>query len=373
VRFPIQHITSMMKRKCGSSLNSKGKPHKPNEGHRWSRQPLRWLLTLVLLTISTPVANAQAQAGNPVTGFFQGLCASTNAKLICDLSESLTYIDGFIANGAQNLQGVLGNLGQGFVQDAIQTIGGQLCAPNGPCLNDTVAGLRNLLETAPAEFFDRLYQEGSRYYLSNLVQKLNRPSTAQPGSPQYTAEEAMKTNPNLRAEMIGATSRDLRVFKDKTEVAKLAAQSAEVISLPKGQTDPFARHAQSLLMPATGFIDGYKDRAKTAVSSREVIQTLAELEADKAGLDLQNTLELSKRLQQVATVQVLTNNQLAKIHQAIISEQEQKSLEFQAALEEKLSSAYSDAAQSSATFGSAGSLMVQNTNSASFDGFLGRF
>jgi hypothetical protein len=172
---------------------------------------------------------------------------------------------------------------------------------------------------------------------------------------------------------IGATSRDLRVFKDKTEVAKLAAQSAEVISLPKGQTDPFARHAQSLLMPATGFIDGYKDRAKTAVSSREVIQTLAELEADKAGLDLQNTLELSKRLQQVATVQVLTNNQLAKIHQAIISEQEQKSLEFQAALEEKLSSAYSDAAQSSATFGSAGSLMVQNTNSASFDGFLGRF
>ena len=117
----------------------------------------------------------------------------------------------------------------------------------------------------------------------------------------------------------------------------------------------------------------YKDRAKTSVSSREVIQTLAELEADKAGLDLQNTLELSKRLQQVATVQVLTNNQLAKIHQAIISEQEQKSLEFQAALEEKLSSTYSDAAQSSATFGSAGSLMVQNTNSASFDGFLGRF
>ena len=105
----------------------------------------------------------------------------------------------------------------------------------------------------------------------------------------------MKINPNLRAEMIGATSRDLRVFKDKTEVAKLAAQSAEVISLPKGQTDPFARHAQSLLTPVSGFIDGYKDRAKTSVSSREVIQTLAELEADKAGLDLQNTLELIQR------------------------------------------------------------------------------
>lgn len=326
-----------------------------------------WLLILGFsLTCSSP-----AKAG-PATDFFVGLCDSTRARAICDIGESLVSLDSLITNGGQQLVNALGTLGQGFVTDAINTLGGELCV-QGVCLNDAAAGLKRYLNDKPSEFFVKLYEEGQRYYLSNLAQKLRHPSTAEVNTPTYFADNALRQNPNVQAEFLATSEQDRQIFKERTEIGALAAASSEVMA-PNGQPDQtYAKHAQGVLMPATGFIADYKARAKAAVSSREVMQIGVELEADRAGLEVQSTLEISKRLQQVAQVQILTNAELAKLHSALVREQDQKALEFQAKLEAKYSKARDEAVQGTGLLQSAGFMVQRNANPNAFDAYLGGF
>ncbi len=325
---------------------------------------------LALALILTPPARAAAT--DPL-GLLQAACSATHAQVICDLAESAVFIQGLAQNGARQLIGTLTNIGNGFVQDAIQSLGSSACV-GGVCLNDLTASLKNYLNTAPAEFFDRLYAEGQKYFLSNMNEKLYGPSSAQVHSPTYAAEQAIQSNPNVKAQYVNAAAQDLDAFKNKTEVGKLAAQAGAIIApLPAGQFDPYQSHVNGLGTPKVGFIDGYKDRAKTNVSARETLQTLVELESDRAGLDAINTLEVSRRVQQVSSEQAITNAQLAKIYDALVADGERKAIQYQAELESKLSNAYDDASNASSLFSSAGDSIMDKTNPSFVLDFVDRF
>lgn len=333
----------------------------------------RTTLTSAILALALSLAPPARAAATDPLGLLQAACSATHAQVVCDLAESAVFIQGLVQNGAQELISTLTNIGNGFVQDAIQSLGSSACF-NGTCLNDLTASLKNYLNTAPGEFFDRLYAEGEKYFLSNLNQKLYGPSSAQVNSPTYAAENAIQVNPNVKAEYVNAAAADLNSFKNKTEVGKLAAQSGAIIApLPAGQSDPYQSHVGGLSTPKAGLIDGYKDRAKTNVSARETLQTLVELESDRVGLDAINTLEVSRRVQQVSSEQAITNAQLAKIYDALVSDSERKALEYQAQLESKLSNAYDDASNASSLFESAGQSIMDKTNPSFVLDFVDRF
>lgn len=317
----------------------------------------------VLLALSFAPA-ARAQSTDPV-GLLQAACSATHAQVLCDLADAAAFAQDLVQNGANRLVNTLGNIGQGFVTNAINTLGANACL-GGTCLNDVTSGLKHWLETEPDKFFDELYAQGEKYYLSNFLERMNNPSQSAVDSPSYAADEAPKVNPNLKAEAVDAASKDLDAFHNLTEMGKLAAIAKGIVAPPPaGQTDPYRKHVNNITLPSLGgasALDEFRNQAKTAVSSREVIQTLVDLEAARAGWDISNTEEVSRRVQQVSSEQAVTNAQLAMIYQALVGQANQKSLEFQAQLEEKLSNAFDDAANAASLFSSAGEAVMDRAN-----------
>jgi hypothetical protein len=331
------------------------------EGDRVNRRDVAVFAALVALSLAPA---AHAQASDPV-GLLQAACSATRSQVLCDLADAAAFAQNLAQNGANRLVATLGNIGQGFVTDAISTLGANTCL-GGTCLNDLTGGLKHWLETEPDKFFDELYRQGEQYYLSNFLDRMNNPSSSAVDSPSYAADEAPKVNPNLKAEAVDAAAKDLDAFRNLTEMGKLAAIAKGIVAPPPaGQTDPYRQHVNNILLPSLGgasTLDGFRNQARTAASSREVIQTLVDLEAARAGWDISNTEEVSRRVQQVSSEQAVTNAQLAMIYQALVGQANQKSLEFQAQLEEKLSNAFDDAANAASLFSSAGEAVMDRAN-----------
>ena len=92
------------------------------------------------------------------------------------------------------------------------------------------------------------------------------------------------------------------------------------------------------------------------------MQTLVELQAEASGNDATNTLELSRRIQQMVQAQVFTNQQLQLLYTAITSEQKERQLKYQASLEAEYSKALESGKTAASFYSSAGQMVLNNAN-----------
>jgi hypothetical protein len=329
--------------------------------------------------VATALFASSAHASSPID-WLQQACAFTNARWICDLGESALLLENLVNGSWERVQNNLENYAKGWLEDAAQTAGQVMCigtAPNQRCLSDVSGQLKGWLTTQPDKFFDHVFAAGSEFYLSNLYQKFYLPSNAPKDSPTYLADDAIKTQPNVRAKFYMATAKDLQLLEDQKEMGVLMQQSSNILK-PGEKPDKYLMHLAELTRPACnptapqncvnpldmggGWIAQYKARAKTAVSTREQLQTLVELQAEAAGNDAQNTLELSKRVQQMTQAQIYTNQQLQMLYTALVDEKKQQQLEYQAKLERDLYEALENGRSSASFFSSASQLMFDVAN-----------
>ena len=341
---------------------------------------MKRLLPLLVIVIFSSAAHASSPLD-----WLQQACTIAKARWVCDTADSALLIKSLVDGGWDRVQSTSLSFAAGWLQDAAMTAGQVVCVGSGVsrrCLDDMTRDAKGWLSTQPDKFFENLFREGQSLYLSNLVQKMSGVSSAQPNSPTALADGAIAGQPNVKAKYYIAYAEDVRNLKKETEMGQLVSNSEQIIRpADPGTEDPYLRGVAELARPACdpgnpltcldpsspggGWIAQQKSRAATAVSTREQLQGLVELQADAQGFGAQNTLELSKRLQQLAQLQVYTNKQLQMIYDGITREQKERQAQYQASLEREYGQALAAGQQAAANFSSASQMMLNNANPTS--------
>ncbi|MEY4529620.1 MAG: hypothetical protein RLZZ156_341 [Deinococcota bacterium] len=328
----------------------------------------------------------QSHASSPLD-WLQQACSFTRAKWVCQTADSALLAKALVDGSWNRAQASAQRIAMGWIQDAVQTAGENICTDSTQtgqpsiCLSQMSANISNWLNTAPDALYDQLFDTARQFYLSNLLRTFNGTTGAQPGSPTALAEEAIRTQPNAKAKYFKAYAEDLQQLEKETAMGKIFENSRNKIKPPdptKGERDPYLEFIAELNRPACdpanpltcldplnpqgGWAAQKKARAATAVSTREQLQTLVELQAEASSNDALNTLELRGQLQKMAIIQVNTNEQLKMIYEALTSDKKNKQAEYKASLERSLSNTFSTGHQAAANFSSAAQLMLDNAN-----------
>jgi hypothetical protein len=348
-----------------------------------------------ILSLWLVMCSSRAQAASQVNplDLLQQACSLTRAKWICNAADSALLIKSMIDGGWTRVQNGAMAFATSWLQDAAQTAGQVICTENltpNRCLSDMTYDAQRWLSTEPDKFYDNLFGEARKLYLSNLVDKMNGVSRAQVDSPTDLAVKAISTQINAKAKYYTAYAMDLQDLKAETEMGKLVDNSKQILLPPaNNKPDPYLAHVLELSRPACspsapqscldptspegGWVAQYKSKAATAVSTREELQTLVELQAEASGHDATNTLELSRRIQQVVQAQVFTNQQLQLLYTAITGEQKERQLEYQASLEREYSKALESGKTASSFYSSAGQMVLNNANAETVLNIIERY
>jgi hypothetical protein len=351
------------------------------------------LLVLVFLAACA----GQSYASSPLD-WLQQACSFTRAKWVCQTADSALLAKALIDGSWNRVQASAQRLAMGWIQDAVQTAGDNLCTDPTQtgqpriCLSQMSANINNFLATTPDALYDELFRITQQFYLSNLLRTLNGSTGAQPGSPTALAEDVIRTQPNAKAKFYKAYSEDLQQLEKETHMGKVLENSRSEIKPPdptKGERDPYLEFVAELNRPACdpsnpttcldplnpqgGWAAQKKARAATAVSTREQLQTLVELHAEASSNDALNTLELRKQMQKLAIIQVNTNEQLKMIYEALVADKKNKQAEYKASLERSLAKTLSTGRQAAANYSSAAQQMLDNANPQSVLDFVLRY
>jgi hypothetical protein len=362
-------------------------------------------LLVSLLLVSASVARAQTlqlpsgpiipvDLGNingiNILGYLGQACSLLKATWVCDLTQIVGMVDGLNKSGWATLKGTLDGALEGWLEDAVTTAGNNLCLDaqyGGGCLANFLSDAKTFLQNEPSKLFAYLAEQARKLYLSNLVNITKNQKRSPRGSPEYWAEEAIATSPSLRAKFLKATAESMKAAGKFEEAGKINLKSLDLLDPKLDQNSPYNGFSSRSLMPDCaslpiacdptnpegGTIARYKNRARTAVSTRELTQLMVELEADKIGGEILQTQEISRKMTQMTQAQVFTSQQLFNIYQDQLEERQKSQAKYQFELEQDLMTQYQRNRTNAGIIDTSRDIIIKMSDWTVFDGVIGRF
>jgi hypothetical protein len=329
--------------------------------------------------------------GVDITAYLGQACSIVKATWICDLAQVIGMVDGLNESGWQMLQSSLNGIIEGALTDAVQTAGDSLCVGaefGGGCFSQFLQDAKVFLQTKPQQLFAYLQQQAQKYYLSNLIKKTSGPNMEAKSTPQYFANEALRVNPTTNGAYKIATIETNLSNKKSLEAQEILKSSMDIMSTPKEKLSGYRLFSAEAVRPdcasappplcdptnpTGGMIASYKNRARTAISTRELTQLMVELEADKIGSEIHQTNELVRKMNQMTQAQVFTTQQLYNIFDELNQDKKKKIKQLEAKIEGWMEEEYRSNRVSSGMFDTTKDIVLEMSDWTKFDNIMGRF
>jgi hypothetical protein len=331
------------------------------------------------------IEEIQKATGVDLLSALTAACNFSGANYICQTKDIVRMVDNLGRNGLEQLKQVFVGIPEAWVKDLIVNLGdtcidpatGAIAFPEqggarGQCVNDLTNTVYNWLQTEPKEFYKRLNELTKQIYITNLRKTWGPygPSNPEPikGSATWWMENAVRSNPFLSRQLLSIKEESAQLTQESAKMTFGLAESLKTVQ-PNAATAGFYNRITEttagnnlnptecpdiLPDPTRKMLDladkpvidpciagggiAYKAQAaaKTAASSREVLQGLVDLQAEMLKNDIMNTAEVGRNLQTVAGLTARTNVQLDGMYKLMIKEALQKEAQFKSRLEQDL-------------------------------------
>lgn len=309
------------------------------------------VLLVFLLASFAPVKAGGGGGGNPFwntldqvlragCGYTYTFNFGSNWEWICSLSSIYKNIRWMLDNISEYGQSMVFEMFTGVLEGTMQSLGLAI----GPGVNNFVQEIDNAIKTvrvAPT----KLRQAIARAMVEDAKQKyLNSGKDFPRGSGQKSLADKEDSSPTV---LIGKITEFLRNLKRGLAVGGFTSGLAEANQKFKDSKEALeegTRLATKILIPkeakaATGGVvekgvaDNLIDRAKSAASSREVLELAVEGIANLLKLQAAMQIATNNQLNQQLQAQLLSNSGLTALYDVLAEQAEQEAGDAEAALQ----------------------------------------
>lgn len=302
----------------------------------------RVLRALLIVVLAATIHGAKAQ---DFLSLAQQLCQTANQEWVCHALQLPGEVEALMGSFHGEMALFGRNLLDSWLRDAMATLGAQIDSQQFQEIVDRVSGV---IGQGPNQLREAIEQAVSELRLSSLL----APRSPE-HSPDWWGEQAELTNPNLMVAGELARGRQERALVVQTEAA--AVQEANLQLAREVQEATAAREAVArVTLPQAGSAAQLESRARTATSTRAAIIHLTEGLAELMRQEAVFSGTIIEHLRVLSQQQVKTTWQLQLAVNALTEQLSAEAQQRQAALQQRIRTAYSEGEQFAQTFQAVG-------------------